>query len=297
MNSRRFAWKYSSIVPCRSRWSWLRFVKTSTSKRTRSRRRSAEPCEDASTAALRSPASSISRNSRWRSIASGVVNGAGRRAPPTSHSTVPTRPGAPPGRGEHRAQQERRRRLPVRPGHAGDARAPSSARRRRRRPRRPSTRAHRRRRRAAGRRRRAGARRRARPRRARSPPTRGRGRRPARRGRRRRARPRVTRRVSYARSPISTGLPPATSLGASARIRASSSTCRKARDEGGSPARGREAATCKASGARTALQFRSAAGCGIRRDLEVLQVEARDLAGRPARRRRRPRCRRAARRP
>ncbi len=68
-------------------------MNTSASKRTRSSRRSAAPCELASTAALRSPASSISRKRRCRSIASGVVNGAGRRAPPTSHSTVPTRPG------------------------------------------------------------------------------------------------------------------------------------------------------------------------------------------------------------
>ncbi len=96
VNSLRFAWKYSSIVPCRSRWSWLRFVKTSASKRTRSRRRSAAPCELASTAALRSPASSISRKSRCRSIASGVVNGAGRGSPPTRHSTVPTSPGRRP---------------------------------------------------------------------------------------------------------------------------------------------------------------------------------------------------------
>ena len=95
VKSRRFASKYSSIDPCRSRWSWLRFVKTSASKRTRSSRRSAAPCELASTAALRSPASSISRKRRCRSIASGVVNGAGRRAPPTSHSTVPDETGPP----------------------------------------------------------------------------------------------------------------------------------------------------------------------------------------------------------
>ena len=50
-----------------------RFVKTRAAKRTRSRRPSAEPCEVASIAQLRSPASSISRNRRWRSIASAVV--------------------------------------------------------------------------------------------------------------------------------------------------------------------------------------------------------------------------------
>ena len=51
-----------------------------------------EPCEEASSATLRSPASSISRKSRWRSIASGVVCGAGRVTPPTTHSIVPTSP-------------------------------------------------------------------------------------------------------------------------------------------------------------------------------------------------------------
>ena len=92
MKSRRLAWKYSSIVPCRSRWSWLRFVKTSAAKRTRSSRLSADPCDEASITTFRSPASSISRKSRCRSIASGVVNGAERRSPPTIHSTVPTSP-------------------------------------------------------------------------------------------------------------------------------------------------------------------------------------------------------------
>ena len=67
-------------------------MKTSASKRTRSSRLKAEPCEEASSATLRSPASSISRKSRCRSIASGVVCGAGRVTPPTTHSIVPTRP-------------------------------------------------------------------------------------------------------------------------------------------------------------------------------------------------------------
>src|SRR5947208_2733727 len=57
----------------KSRCSWLRFVKTSAANRTQSRRCSADACDDASIATERSPASSISRKSRCRSIASGVV--------------------------------------------------------------------------------------------------------------------------------------------------------------------------------------------------------------------------------
>ena len=96
VKSRRFATKYSSIVPWKSRWSWVRFVKTSASKRTRSSRCSTEACEDASSATLRSPASSISRNVRCRSIASGVVRTTGRTSPPIRLSTVPSRPGRRP---------------------------------------------------------------------------------------------------------------------------------------------------------------------------------------------------------
>ena len=111
------------------------------------------PCERRLDRRARSPASSISRKSRWRSIASGVVNGAGRRSPPTLHSTVPTSPARRPRPRASRAagtpssscRSSRSRRR---------ARAPSSARRRTRRPRRPSQLA-RRGRRAAARRRRA----------------------------------------------------------------------------------------------------------------------------------------------
>ena len=51
MNRRRFAWKYSSMSPWRSRWSRPRFVKQSAANRTRSRRRKCDPCEEASIAA------------------------------------------------------------------------------------------------------------------------------------------------------------------------------------------------------------------------------------------------------
>ena len=102
-------------------------------------------------------------------------------------------------------------------------------------------------------------------------PRRGRGRRRAAAARRRRARPRVTRRVSYARSPISTGLPPVTSLGASARISASSCTAAKASDVA--------SGQCSRAAAQRADLRADAAVCGsVRRNLEVLEVEARDLA-------------------
>ena len=65
-------------------------------KRTRSSRCSCDACDDASIAHERSPASSISRNVRCRSIASGVVRTTPRRSPPTRASTVPSRPGRRP---------------------------------------------------------------------------------------------------------------------------------------------------------------------------------------------------------
>ena len=95
-NRRRFAAKYDSMSPWKSRWSWLRFVKTSAEKRTRSSRCSSDACDDASIAHERSPASSISRKIRCRSIASGVVRTTPRRSPPTRASTVPSRPGRRP---------------------------------------------------------------------------------------------------------------------------------------------------------------------------------------------------------
>jgi len=84
------------MSPWKSRWSWLRFVNTSTANRTRSSRCSSDACDDASIAHERSPASSISRNVRCRSIASGVVRRTPRRSPPTRASTVPRRPGRRP---------------------------------------------------------------------------------------------------------------------------------------------------------------------------------------------------------
>ena len=38
VNSRALVWKYSSMVPCRSRWSWVRFVNPATSNTTASTR-------------------------------------------------------------------------------------------------------------------------------------------------------------------------------------------------------------------------------------------------------------------
>ncbi len=71
-------------------------MNASAAKRTPTSRRSSEPCDDASSAQLRSPASSISRNVRWRSSDSGVVWTTSRRSPPTRDSIVPTSPGRRP---------------------------------------------------------------------------------------------------------------------------------------------------------------------------------------------------------
>ena len=76
----------------KSRWSWLRFVKTEAAQWMPSARRSSSACEEISIAHATSPASSISRNVRWRSIASGVVRSTGRASPPTIDATVPSSP-------------------------------------------------------------------------------------------------------------------------------------------------------------------------------------------------------------
>ena len=104
--------------------------------------------------------------------------------------------------------------------------------------------------------RRAAARRRARPRRARPPRRRSRGRRRARRARRRRPRPARPPRVSYARSATSTGARPTTSTAPSAAARRSRSII---------------------AGESTAVAAADRVSGAVRRHLEVLQVERRDL--------------------
>ena len=114
-----FARKYSSIVPCRSRWSW---------RQVREHER-IEP--DAIEPPERRP---VRRRLERDAAVAGVehlaeeplevdcLRGRERRgafSPPILHSTVP-QAGVPPGRLEHRVQQERGRRLPVRPRHAHD---------------------------------------------------------------------------------------------------------------------------------------------------------------------------------
>ena len=110
----------SSIVPWKSRWSCVRFVKTSTRKRVPARRPCALPIDVASIAHERSPASSISRSRRWRSIASGVFRPIGRSSPPTTRRMFVSSAGPAAGRLEDRVQQERGRRLAVRAGDGGD---------------------------------------------------------------------------------------------------------------------------------------------------------------------------------
>ena len=56
----------------------------------------ASPSDETSSTTARSPASTISANSLWRSGDSGVVFNAGRAAPPTSYRIVPINPVDPP---------------------------------------------------------------------------------------------------------------------------------------------------------------------------------------------------------
>ncbi len=100
----------------KSRWSWVRLVNAATAKRIPSTRLRVSACEETSIAQARSPASAIRRNVAWRSIASGVVRSTGSSTPPTTRFTVPSRPVWIAGALEDLADQERGRRLAVRPG-------------------------------------------------------------------------------------------------------------------------------------------------------------------------------------
>ena len=70
----------------------MRLVNTATATWMPSARRSSSACEEISIAHAWSPPSSISRNVRWRSIASGVVRTVGRCSPATTEVTVPSSP-------------------------------------------------------------------------------------------------------------------------------------------------------------------------------------------------------------
>ena len=70
----------------------MRLVKTAAATWIPSARRSSSACEEISIAQAASPASSIARNMRCRSIASGVVRTTACSTPPTTDLTVPSRP-------------------------------------------------------------------------------------------------------------------------------------------------------------------------------------------------------------
>ena len=63
----------ASIVPWKSRWSWLRLVNTATAKRVAVDPVLARACDDTSIATARRPSSRNGRQPAWRSGASGVV--------------------------------------------------------------------------------------------------------------------------------------------------------------------------------------------------------------------------------
>ncbi len=195
VNRRRFAWKYSSMSPWRSRWSCVEVREDE--------RVEPHPVEPT---VVRAVGRGLERDGfvarvehlpeeRCRSIASGVVCGAARGVPPTTHSTVPTSPVRRPSA----SRIERRRNVvvdlpfvPVTPATASRSRRRAEEHVGRDGHRGP----HATRRRAAGRRRRPGARRRARPPRRRRRRRRDRARRRAHPGRRRTARRRGPRPVS-----------------------------------------------------------------------------------------------------
>ena len=95
----------------------MRLVNTAAATRTPSARRSSRACEEISIAQAPSPPSSISRNVRWRSIASGVVRTVGRSSPATTEVTVPSSPHCRPARLEQRADEEGGGGLAVRARH------------------------------------------------------------------------------------------------------------------------------------------------------------------------------------
>ena len=108
----------------------MRLVNTAAATWIPSARRSSSACEEISIAHAASPPSSISRNVRWRSIASGVVRTTARSSPPTTDLTVPSSPHCAARAPRAARGQEGRRRLAVGPGDPGDAqRAPSDRRR------------------------------------------------------------------------------------------------------------------------------------------------------------------------
>ena len=130
----------------KSRCSWLRFVKTSAAKRTRSRRCNADACDDASIArrAVAGVEHLAEEPLQVDRLRRRPLDAAALAADPRLDRPDEARPAA--GGGEDREEQHRRRRLAVRAGDAGDLRAPRSAARRTRPPRAPSRRARRRRR-------------------------------------------------------------------------------------------------------------------------------------------------------
>ena len=78
------------MVPWKSRWSRVRFVKTAVWKRSPYTRPSASACDETSSVACVPPARSSSANSRTRSSDSGVVLTAGSTRPARWYSMVPT---------------------------------------------------------------------------------------------------------------------------------------------------------------------------------------------------------------
>ena len=80
------------MSPWKSRWSWLRLVKTARSKRTPSTRPSSSAWLDTSIVTAEAPRSRMTASRACRSGASGVVRVAGSTSSPMWVATVPITP-------------------------------------------------------------------------------------------------------------------------------------------------------------------------------------------------------------
>ena len=113
------------MSPWKSRWSWLRFVKTSASKRTRSRRWSDEACEDASSAhAAVAGVEHLAEGSLEVDRLRASCGTTGRALAADPRLDRAEQPRAAAGGVEDGMQQEGGRRLAVRPRDAGDLELP-----------------------------------------------------------------------------------------------------------------------------------------------------------------------------
>ena len=113
------------MVPCRSRWSWVRLVKPATSNTTPSTRWKEMACEETSMEAASRPRSRMSASRACTSVDSGVVRRLGIGSPPARISMVPIRPGLLPERLQQGVDEVGGGGLAVGACHAEEGRCPA----------------------------------------------------------------------------------------------------------------------------------------------------------------------------